>query len=67
VLSGQRYIKDFSYLNRPLNEVIYLDFTDENVPYHKANAILLPEWSGDTNDRALYDIMPFLLCKYLPI
>jgi len=54
------YIKDFSYLGRPANEVVYLDWSDKVVPYHKENTILLPEWSGDQEDRALYDILPFL-------
>ena len=54
------YIKDFSYLGRPVKEVVYIDFTDETVPYHKDNTILLPEWTGDPNDRSLYDIIPFL-------
>ena len=40
--------------------MIYLDFTDETVPYHKQNAIILPEWDGDMDDRSLHDIMPFL-------
>lgn len=63
VLKGSHYIKDFSYLGRPINEVIYIDASDENVPYHKDNCIVLPEWKGDMEDRALYDILPFLLCK----
>lgn len=31
------------------------------MPYHKDNTIILPSWSGDMDDRALYDILPFLL------
>ena len=57
------YIKDFSYLGRPIKEVVYLDFTDQTVPYHKSNCIILPEWDGDMDDRALYDIVPFLTSK----
>lgn len=63
MIKGQQYIKDFSYLGRPLHEVIYIDFMDETVPYHQENVILLPEWKGDLDDRALYDIIPFLTCK----
>ena len=58
------YIKDFSYLGRPIKDVIYLDFTDQTVPYHKSNCIVLPEWTGDMDDRALYDIVPFLTSKF---
>jgi TFIIF-interacting CTD phosphatase-like protein len=54
------YIKDFSYLGRPIKEVVYIDHTDDVVPYHTENTILLPEWNGDADDRSLYDIIPFL-------
>ena len=57
------YCKDFSYLGRPIRDVVYLDFTDETVPYHKDNTIILPHWTGDSDDRALYDIIPFLESK----
>jgi TFIIF-interacting CTD phosphatase-like protein len=57
------YCKDFSYLGRPVRDVVYLDFTDETVPYHKDNTIILPLWEGDSEDRALFDIIPFLESK----
>ena len=31
VLKDGKYIKDLSYLNRPLKEVVYIDFSDEHV------------------------------------
>jgi len=46
-----------------VKEVVYLDFTDDTVPYHKSNLIKLPLWEGDSNDRELYDIIPFLESK----
>ena len=58
-----RYIKDFSYLGRPIKEVIYIDFTAETAPYHKENVIVLPEFEGDISDRHLYEIIPFLKRK----
>jgi TFIIF-interacting CTD phosphatase-like protein len=61
--SNGRYIKDLSYLGRPLKDVIYIDFTEENVPYHKENCIILPEWKGERDDRALIDLVPFLESK----
>lgn len=67
MLKGSMYIKDFSYLGRPAKEVIYLDFSDETVPYHKDNCIVLPKWEGDVDDRALYDIIPFLESKCSPL
>lgn len=54
------YIKDFSYLGRPIKEVVYIDFTKNTAPYHQDNVIQLPEFTGDPNDRALYEILPFL-------
>jgi len=59
LLKNGQYIKDLSYLNRPLKDIIYVDFDDEKVAFHKENCIILPRWEGDPNDRELYDIMPF--------
>lgn len=60
IWKNNRYVRDFSYLGRPLNEVVYLDFCQENAPFHKANVIVLPEFKGDRDDRELYDLIPFL-------
>lgn len=60
LLKNGKYVKDLSYMNRDLKDVIYLDFSDEKVEFHKDNALILPFWTGDPNDRELYDIMPFL-------
>jgi mitochondrial import inner membrane translocase subunit TIM50 len=54
------YVKDLSYLNRDLKDVVYIDFSDEKAQFHKDNVIILPRWEGDSKDRELYDIMPFL-------
>jgi mitochondrial import inner membrane translocase subunit TIM50 len=60
VLKDGKYIKDLSYINRPLKDVVYLDFSDENVDYHKENCIILSQFEGDTSDRDLIDLIPFL-------
>lgn len=60
VLKDGKYIKDLSYINRPMKEVIYVDFTDEAVHYQKENCILISEFKGDTEDRDLIDLIPFL-------
>lgn len=57
--NGQ-YIKDLSYLNRPVKDIIYIDFSDEKASYHKDNTIIIPHWDGNNTDRELYDILPFL-------
>lgn len=65
LLKNNTYIKDFSYLGRPIKEVVYVDFTTDTVPFHKENAILIPEWTGNKDDRELYDLIPFLESKCL--
>ncbi len=60
LLKNGIYVKDLSYMNRNLKEIIYVDFSDEKVMFHKDNAILLPRWEGDSQDRELYDLLPFL-------
>jgi import inner membrane translocase subunit TIM50 len=65
LLKNGQYIKDLSYLNRPLRDIIYVDFDDEKVAFHKENCIILPRWEGDPNDRELYDILPFFESTYI--
>jgi len=54
------YIKDLSYLGRKIPTTIYIDFDTAVVPHHTENAVIIPEWDGDENDRALMDLIPFL-------
>lgn len=53
-------------MNRPAKDMVYIDCTDEHVPYHKENLIKLEFFEGDMNDRDLIDVIPFLdhLAKY---
>lgn len=60
LLKNGEYIKDLSYMNRPLREVVYMDFNCDKVKFHDENCIILPRWEGDSSDRELYDLMPFL-------
>jgi hypothetical protein len=60
LLKNGKYIKDLSYMNRDLKDIIYIDFDDEKAEFHKENVVILPRWDGDRNDRELYDIMAFL-------
>jgi len=34
IRKNNEYIKDFSYLGRPIRDVIYIDFTEATAPYH---------------------------------
>jgi import inner membrane translocase subunit TIM50 len=60
LLKNGKYIKDLSYMNRDIKDIVYIDFSDEKVEFHKENCIILPRWEGDIQDREIYDIMPFL-------
>lgn len=60
LLKNGKYIKDLSYLNRDLREVIYVDFDPEKAEFHQENCIKIPYWDGDESDRELYDLVPFL-------
>lgn len=64
LLKDGKYIKDLSYMNRPIKEIVYIDYEDEKVQFHKENAIVIPRFEGDIDDRALMDLVPFLLRKY---
>ena len=68
-LKDGKYVKDLSYLNRPIGEIIYIDFNDDHIGYHQENCIILPKFEGDPDDRELIDLIPFLDRKYasLPI
>ena len=59
-MKTRNYVKDLTYLNRPLKEIVYVDFEDMSVELHKENAILIPKFEGDLDDRSLIDLIPFL-------
>eukprot|EP00350_Pseudokeronopsis_sp_OXSARD2_P012092 CAMPEP_0170560486 /NCGR_PEP_ID=MMETSP0211-20121228/49198_1 /TAXON_ID=311385 /ORGANISM="Pseudokeronopsis sp., Strain OXSARD2" /LENGTH=213 /DNA_ID=CAMNT_0010874723 /DNA_START=210 /DNA_END=851 /DNA_ORIENTATION=- len=60
LLKNGIYVKDLSYMNRSLKDIIYVDFSNEKVMFHKDNCIVVPRWEGDPYDRELYDLLPFL-------
>ena len=47
-------------MNRSIKDIVYVDFDEEKAQFHKDNVLVLPRWTGDSQDRELYDIMPFL-------
>lgn len=53
-------VKDLKYLNRDLKNVIVVEKSPDMVKYQPENVIILPEFSGDENDRALVELLPFL-------
>jgi import inner membrane translocase subunit TIM50 len=64
ILKNGKYIKDLSYMNRPAKDIIYVDFSDEFVDFHKENAIILKKFEGEHEDRDLIDLIPFLDRKF---
>jgi import inner membrane translocase subunit TIM50 len=60
VLSGKKYIKDIKYLNRDPRRVIVIDRSKDIVPKNKDNVIVLKDFDGDQNDRALYQLIGLL-------
>ncbi|EKM53656.1 uncharacterized protein PHACADRAFT_260127 [Phanerochaete carnosa HHB-10118-sp] len=53
-------VKDLSYLNRDLSKVIMLDTHPEHVSAQPENAIILPKWTGQSGDKGLIAMIPFL-------
>ena len=60
LLKNGLYIKDLSYMNRKISQIVYIDFDADKAKFHPENVIVLPRWEGDPDDRELYDLMPFL-------
>ncbi|KAF2168411.1 hypothetical protein M409DRAFT_21162 [Zasmidium cellare ATCC 36951] len=57
------YVKDLSYLNRPLEKTLIVDTHAPHVKNQPENAIILPKWSGDPKDphtKDLVALIPFL-------
>ncbi|XP_055332851.1 mitochondrial import inner membrane translocase subunit TIM50-A-like [Paramacrobiotus metropolitanus] len=55
-----KHIKDLSYLNRDLSKVIVVDCDPAVVTPHTRNAVLLPKWTGNDDDRTLLELATFL-------
>lgn len=43
-----KFVKDLSYMNRPLERIIVMDTNPDSVSSHPENAILLAPWKGET-------------------
>lgn len=52
--------QDLSYLNRDLSKVIIIDTDEKLVRKQPENAIILPAWKGNSSDRGLVNMIPFL-------
>lgn len=52
--------QDLSFLNRPIDKIISIDTDPSHVSAQPENAIILPKWTGDPQDKELIALIPFL-------
>lgn len=60
LFSELTFFQDLSYLNRDLSKVIIIDTDSKMVRKQPENAIILPPWNGNSSDRGLVNMIPFL-------
>lgn len=60
VLGSGHFFKDLAYLNRDLKRVLVVENDPQHVSKHTENAIILPRFKGDLEDRALFELLPVL-------
>ena len=53
-------LQDLSYLNRDLSKIIMLDTVPAHAKLQPENAVILPKWKGDLQDKDLVSYIPFL-------
>lgn len=58
--TSKGYVKDLSYLGRNPDKMILVDHDPVAFSKQPENGILLSPFTGDENDRELYDLMEFL-------
>jgi len=54
------HIKELNCLNRDLKKVIVVDWNKNATQDNPENALILPKWNGDMNDRSLFGLTQFL-------
>ncbi len=47
--------------------MIIVDTNKEAVKFHPENAVILKKWSGDINDRTMWDLISFLQSKMVKV
>ena len=57
------FIKDLRYLNRDLKKVLVIEINPEKIAYQKENGIFLKEFTGNKEDKSLFELLPFLECN----
>nr|XP_061831892.1 CTD small phosphatase-like protein 3 [Nerophis lumbriciformis] len=54
------YVKDLSILGRDLTKIVVLDNAPHTYPYHLMNTLPVKSWSGESEDRELHKLIPYM-------
>lgn len=54
------YVKDLSVLGRDLAKTVVLDNAPHTYPYHLMNTLPIKSWSGESQDRELQKLIPYM-------
>jgi len=55
------YVKDLSKLGRDVKDCIIIDNSSQSYDSHPKNAIPIPSWFSDKNDKELLNLLPVLM------
>ncbi|XP_068139933.1 mitochondrial import inner membrane translocase subunit TIM50-B [Drosophila tropicalis] len=59
-VTDSHHVKNLDNLNRDLRRVVVVDCDENSMKLHPSNFCLIPRWSGNNDDTALYDLVSFL-------
>lgn len=54
------YLQDLACLNRDLSKVIFIDWNEKSFKLQPKNALKLKKWTGNDDDKTLYDLANLL-------
>eukprot|EP01017_Pseudomicrothorax_dubius_P047567 TRINITY_DN8565_c0_g3_i2.p1 TRINITY_DN8565_c0_g3~~TRINITY_DN8565_c0_g3_i2.p1 ORF type:complete len:142 (+),score=46.37 TRINITY_DN8565_c0_g3_i2:159-584(+) len=60
VIEKGQLIKDLKYLNRDPRRVVVVEKDPTRLKNQPENGLYVPEFNGDTEDKTLFEILPFL-------
>ena len=62
IIINNDFVKDLTRIGRPLSSTIIIDDMPQNFRLQKENGInIKPFWGDDSNDTALYELIPILM------